>query len=124
MRLHRWWTPLSAGWLHGNLPHIVFNLMWIRQLAPAIGELYGPGRMVIIYTAGSVVGFTTTTLAGVVFGDVNIPFLSPGVDDHGRLGGHFRAAWRARLLRSPVRLAPDSQPGDQLGDDRASCSAS
>ena len=78
VRLNRWWTPLSAGWLHGNLLHIVFNLMWIRQLAPAIGELYGPGRMVIVYTAGSVVGFTTTTLAGVVFGDVNIPFLSPG----------------------------------------------
>ena len=24
--------------------------MWIRQLAPGVGELYGPGRMVIIYT--------------------------------------------------------------------------
>src|SRR5436190_16740817 len=31
----RWWTVLTAGWLHGSLIHIFFNLMWIRQLAPA-----------------------------------------------------------------------------------------
>jgi rhomboid protease GluP len=70
---HRWWTPLSAGWLHGGLLHIGFNLMWIRQLAPAIGELYGPGRMVIIYTVGSVVGFLTTTLAGELIGVGGFP---------------------------------------------------
>src|SRR5438067_5962444 len=23
----RWWTVLSAGWLHGSLLHIVFNMM-------------------------------------------------------------------------------------------------
>jgi rhomboid protease GluP len=37
----RWWTLLSAGWLHGGLLHIAFNVMWIRQLAPDVGELYG-----------------------------------------------------------------------------------
>jgi membrane associated rhomboid family serine protease len=61
---HRWWTVLSAGWLHGGLLHILFNVLWIRQLAPVVGEFYGPGRMVIIYTAGAVLGFTATTLAG------------------------------------------------------------
>src|SRR5664279_3552971 len=34
----RWWTVLSAAWLHGNLLHIVFNLLWIRQLAPTTSE--------------------------------------------------------------------------------------
>ena len=38
--------------------------MWIRQLAPAVGELYGPGRMVIIYTVAGVVGFAASSLAG------------------------------------------------------------
>src|SRR5262245_18994074 len=57
----RWWTVLSAGWLHGSLLHIAFNLYAIRQFAPAIGELYGPGRMVIIYTAGCVVGFALSS---------------------------------------------------------------
>src|SRR5690242_14063376 len=30
--LGRWWTILSASWLHGSLLHIVFNVLWIRQL--------------------------------------------------------------------------------------------
>ena len=61
---NRWWTLLSAGWLHGNLLHIAFNILWIRQLAPAVGEMYGPGRMVIVYVVGSVAGFAASSFAG------------------------------------------------------------
>jgi rhomboid protease GluP len=68
--LHRWWTVLSAAWLHGSLLHIFFNILWIRQLAPAVGELYGPGRMVIVYTAGAIAGFTLTSVAGEYIGRV------------------------------------------------------
>jgi membrane associated rhomboid family serine protease len=64
---HRWWTVLSAGWLHGGLLHILFNLLWVRQLAPVTAELYGAGRMVIIYTVASVAGFALST-AAVLFG--------------------------------------------------------
>ena len=74
--LGRWWTVLSAGWLHGGVLHILFNMMSVRQIAPAIADLYGPGRMVIIYTAGSIAGFTLSTLAGAFA--PRIPFLSPG----------------------------------------------
>jgi rhomboid protease GluP len=66
--LGRWWTVLSAGWLHASLLHIGFNMMWIRQLAPAVGELYGPGRMVIIYTVAGVIGFALTSAVGPVLG--------------------------------------------------------
>ena len=55
--LNRWWTVLSAAWLHGGAAAHLFNMLWIRQLAPAVGELYGPGRMVIIYTVAGVAGF-------------------------------------------------------------------
>ena len=60
--LHRWWTVLSAGWLHAGLLHIGFNLYWIRILAPETAELYGPGRMVMLYTAASIGGFAASTL--------------------------------------------------------------
>jgi membrane associated rhomboid family serine protease len=66
----RWWTLLSAGWLHGGLLHILFNMLWVRQLAPETAELYGPGRMVIIYTFSSVTGFLLSSLAGAF-----LPFL-------------------------------------------------
>jgi len=60
----RWWTVLTAGWLHAGILHIFFNMMWIRQLAPPTSEIYGPGRMVIIYTIAGIIGFTASTLAG------------------------------------------------------------
>ncbi|MEM8932955.1 MAG: rhomboid family intramembrane serine protease [Acidobacteriota bacterium] len=58
----RWWTPLSAAWLHGGLIHIGFNMYWILQLAPATTQLLGTGRTIIIYTAGAVVGFLGTSV--------------------------------------------------------------
>jgi rhomboid protease GluP len=64
----RWWTVLTAGWLHGGVLHILFNVMWIRQLAPGVAELYGAGRMIIIYTVSGVVGFTVSSVAGLYLG--------------------------------------------------------
>jgi rhomboid protease GluP len=63
-RRGRWWTVLSAAWLHGGLLHIAFNMMWVRDLAPAIANLYGPARTVIIYTVSSATGFLASSLAG------------------------------------------------------------
>ena len=62
--LGRWWTLLSAAWLHGGLLHILFNMMWIRQLAPLTADLYGTSRLVIIYTFGSLGGFLLSTVGG------------------------------------------------------------
>ena len=74
--LGRWWTLLSAGWLHGSLLHIVMNMIGLRQLAPLTAELYGPGRMVIIYTIGGIAGFALSTLAYVFIPP--LPFLAGG----------------------------------------------
>jgi rhomboid protease GluP len=62
----RWWTLLSAAWLHGGLLHILFNMLWVRQLGPATAELYGASRMVIIYTVAGVCGFALTSVMGYV----------------------------------------------------------
>ncbi len=62
----RFWTPLSAGWLHGNVLHIVFNMMWVRDLAPLTAHLYGPARTAIIYTVASVAGFLASSVAGLL----------------------------------------------------------
>jgi len=58
-----WWSLLSASWLHGGVLHILFNMLWVRDLAPPTARLYGPGRMVIIYVVAGVCGFTASTLA-------------------------------------------------------------
>ena len=66
-RFHRWWSLLSANYLHGGILHIFFNMVAFRQLAPFIIREYGTYRMVIIYTVGGVVGFAVSYLAGVMF---------------------------------------------------------
>ena len=48
----RWWTVLSAGWLHAGLLHVAMNMYWVWQMGPTITELFGPSRTVIIYTIG------------------------------------------------------------------------
>jgi rhomboid protease GluP len=70
-----WWTVLSAGWLHGSALHILFNMLWVRQLGPATADVYGAGRMVIIYTVSSVVGFFLSSTAGLLLGGIAVPFL-------------------------------------------------
>jgi len=61
---NRWWTVLTASWLHGGLIHIFFNMMWLRQLAPETAEAYGASRMIIIYTISGITGFTLSTFGG------------------------------------------------------------
>ena len=46
-------APLAAR----RLLHILFNMLWVRQLGPATADIYGPGRMIIIYTVAGVAGF-------------------------------------------------------------------
>jgi rhomboid protease GluP len=64
---------LSAGWLHGSLLHIFFNLYWVRLLVPQVAELYGAGRTVIVYVVGSIFGFVMSSVAPVA-----ILWVAPG----------------------------------------------
>ena len=70
-----WWTVLSAGWLHGSILHILFNMMWVRQLGPSTADIYGAGRMVIVYTVAGVTGFLASSIAGAFLGWMPIWFL-------------------------------------------------
>jgi rhomboid protease GluP len=66
-QFHRWWSLLSAGYLHGGILHIFFNMMVLNQLAPFILQEYGMNRMISIYTLGSIAGFYVSYRAGVPF---------------------------------------------------------
>jgi len=75
--LGRWWTVLSATWLHGSILHIGFNMMWAYQLVPPVARLYGPGRTIIIYVGSGALGFVATTFAVYVPVLSRLPFLQP-----------------------------------------------
>jgi rhomboid protease GluP len=63
----RYWSFLSANYLHGGLLHIVFNLMAFRRIAPWVTQEYGDSRMFTIYTIGGVGGYILSYLAGIPF---------------------------------------------------------
>ena len=66
LELNRWWTPLTANWLHGGLLHIAFNLYWIRYLGPSVANTYGPARSAILYILSGVGGFLITSGVAVL----------------------------------------------------------
>jgi len=66
-RLGRWWTIVSANYLHGGILHILFNMFALWQLAPLVAREYGTYRTFIIYTLGGACGFLVSYLAGVSF---------------------------------------------------------
>src|SRR5882672_5032163 len=94
-RLGRWWTIFTGIYLHGGMLHILFNVLWIRQLGPAVEEIYGPARLVVIFTVSGAVGFLvsnafgyrfTIGASGAVFG-----LLGAIVAFGGKRGGTFGA---------------------------------
>jgi rhomboid protease GluP len=64
-QLGRWWSLVSASFLHGSILHILFNMMALKQIAPLVIREFGTYRMVIIYIVGGVSGFLLSYLAGV-----------------------------------------------------------
>jgi rhomboid protease GluP len=66
-RFHRWWSLVTANYLHGGIFHILFNMIALSQIAPLVIREYGAHRMVSLYTLSGVIGFWVSYLAGVAF---------------------------------------------------------
>jgi rhomboid protease GluP len=66
-QLHRWWTLISASYLHGGLLHIFFNMLAFLQLGPFVLREFGFPRFFLIYTWSGVLGFLVSWLAGIPF---------------------------------------------------------
>jgi rhomboid protease GluP len=62
---HRWWTLISASYLHSGILHILFNMAAFRQLAAVVVREYGTSRMFVLFTLGGIAGFVLSYLVGV-----------------------------------------------------------
>ena len=51
-----WWVLVTATFLHGGILHILFNMMWVRDLGPQTEYLFGPHKMLIIFILSGVAG--------------------------------------------------------------------
>jgi rhomboid protease GluP len=63
----RWWTLLTASYLHGGILHIFFNMMALHQLGPFVVQEFGTSRFAAIYVLAGVGGFLLSYVAGIPF---------------------------------------------------------
>ncbi len=61
----RWWTLITANYLHGSLLHLVFNVFALGQIGTVNSEIYPPSRLFLIYSVGGVFSMAVSTLAGI-----------------------------------------------------------
>ena len=57
-----WWTIFTAIYLHGGLLHIFFNMISLRNLGPAVENVFGPARTFVIFSIAGAVGFLLSDL--------------------------------------------------------------
>lgn len=63
----RWWTLITAIYLHGGILHILFNMLWLRQLGHMVEHLFGTSRTFLIFTIAGVLGFFVSDFVGIPF---------------------------------------------------------
>ena len=64
---HRYWTLISASFLHGGILHILFNMMAFYQLGPFILREFGFHRFINLYIIAGACGFAVSVLFGTQF---------------------------------------------------------
>ncbi len=63
LEMNRWWTPLSAGWLHGGILHIGLNMMVFRQLFGPVAQIWGHRRALAFFFLSSAMGFVFSSFS-------------------------------------------------------------
>jgi rhomboid protease GluP len=64
---HRFWTLISASFLHGGILHILFNMMALYQIGPFVLKEFGFHRFINLYIITGACGFAASVLFGVPF---------------------------------------------------------
>lgn len=63
--MDRWWTLITANYLHGGLLHLVFNVMALLSVGKVSLKIYGPSRLFMVYFLGGIFAMAASSLAGI-----------------------------------------------------------
>ena len=61
----RWWTLITANYLHGSLLHLLFNVFALRAVGKINIEIYSSSRLFLIYFLGGLLSMAVSTLVGI-----------------------------------------------------------
>lgn len=61
----RWWTLITANYLHGSLLHLLFNVFALRAVGKINIEIYSSSRLFLIYFLGGLFSMGVSSLVGI-----------------------------------------------------------
>lgn len=61
----RWWTLITANYLHGSLLHLAFNVSALRSIGKISIAIFAPSRFFLIYFLGGVASMAVSSVAGI-----------------------------------------------------------
>ncbi|MCP4982290.1 MAG: rhomboid family intramembrane serine protease [Gammaproteobacteria bacterium] len=61
----RWWTLITANYLHGSLLHLLFNVSALHAVGKINIEIYASSRSFLIYFLGGLFSMAVSSLAGI-----------------------------------------------------------
>jgi rhomboid protease GluP len=61
----RWWTLITANYLHGSLLHLIFNVSSLNSVGKITISIYGPTRLFLVYFGGGVAAMGVSSMAGI-----------------------------------------------------------
>jgi rhomboid protease GluP len=101
---HRWETLLTACFLHGNIPHITFNMLALWQAGPLVERAVGSARMAPMYLAAGIFGYLLSVEQALMSRN---PVLSVGASGaiSGVIAAAFVVGWRTQGWRGPLTQA-------------------
>ncbi len=62
---HRWWSLITANYLHGSLLHLLINVSALRSVGKITINIFKPSRFFLIYFLGGVTSMAASSLAGI-----------------------------------------------------------
>ncbi len=101
---HRWETLLTACFLHGNIPHITFNMLALWQAGPLVERAVGSARMAPMYLAAGVFGYFLSVEQALMSRNLVLSVGASGAIS-GVIAAAFVVGWRTEGWRGPLTQA-------------------
>lgn len=103
------WRLVTAGFLHGNILHILMNSWVLFDLGAEVEQIYGTSRMIVFYFFSTVTGFFLSSHMGLqslgssagIFGLIGA-MLAFGVTDKSSLGSTVKSLYTRWLIYALV----------------------
>jgi len=102
----QWWRLITAGFLHGDIWHILFNSYALFIVGSEVEQFYGTSRLIVFYFLTTVTGFWASSHLGSypsvgssagIFGLMGA-MLAFGVTDRSRVGAMVKSYYLQWLI--------------------------